>query len=198
MPEEIDIDTDKLHEAIEEEMEKEGGGLLRTIALTTSIFAAIAAIAALQAGGTVNEALIRKTHASQLQAQASDAWAFYQAKSIKSAIVQTQEAVWTAQHQPVPPALQAAEQRYNDEQAELNKKARELEKQRDESNTEAEHLMHQHHAFANAVALFQVAIALGAVAALTRKRPLWWASMLLGIIGMALIGRIFMAGGVAF
>ena len=36
MPEEIEIDTDKLQEAIHEEIEKEEGSLLRTIALTTA------------------------------------------------------------------------------------------------------------------------------------------------------------------
>jgi hypothetical protein len=46
--------------------------------------------------------------------------------------------------------------------------------------------MHQHHRFANSVALFQVAIALGAVAALTRVRPVWYASIVVGLSGAAL------------
>jgi hypothetical protein len=80
MPEGPDIETDKLHEAIHEEMEKDGGGFLKRIALTTALLAAFAAIAALQAGATVNEALVLKTEATRLQAQASDQWAYYQAK----------------------------------------------------------------------------------------------------------------------
>lgn len=75
MPEEIEVDTDKLHEAIQEEVEKEGGTLLRRIALTTALFAALAAVSSLLAGSTVNEALALKTEAAQLQAQASDQWA---------------------------------------------------------------------------------------------------------------------------
>src|SRR5471032_1089173 len=58
MPEEIEIDTDKLRETIDEEIEKDGGNLLRGIALTTAMLAALAAIASLQAGATVNEALV--------------------------------------------------------------------------------------------------------------------------------------------
>jgi hypothetical protein len=46
--------------------------------------------------------------------------------------------------------------------------------------------MHRHHRFANSVALFQVAIALGAVAALTRMRPVWYGSLALGLCGAAL------------
>lgn len=77
MPEGPEIETDKLHEAIKEEMEKEGSGFLRQIALTTAVLAAFAAIAALKAGATVNEALVLKTESTRLQAQASDQWAYY-------------------------------------------------------------------------------------------------------------------------
>jgi hypothetical protein len=46
--------------------------------------------------------------------------------------------------------------------------------------------LHQHHRFADSVALFQVAIALGAVAALTRMRLVWFGSLLVGLIGAVL------------
>ncbi|MGH9388545.1 MAG: DUF4337 family protein, partial [Vicinamibacteria bacterium] len=52
--------------------------------------------------------------------------------------------------------------------------------ERDEKSAEADHLLAQHYGFANAAAVFQVSIALGAVAALTRSRPVWWGSLLLG------------------
>jgi hypothetical protein len=41
MPEEPEIDVDKLNERIHEEPEHEGGALLKTIALTTALFAAL-------------------------------------------------------------------------------------------------------------------------------------------------------------
>ena len=74
MPEEPEVETERLHEAIHEELEREGGHLLRRIALTTALLAAVAAIASLRAGGTVNEALALKTDATRLQAEASDQW----------------------------------------------------------------------------------------------------------------------------
>jgi len=55
------------------------------------------------------------------------------------------------------------------------------ERGRDGKNTEAGHLLHRHHRFAHSVALFQVAIALGAVAALTRIKLVWYGSIALGI-----------------
>jgi hypothetical protein len=72
MAEEPEIETAELRERIQEEVEREGGAFLRRIALTTALLAAFAALAALQAGDTVNEALVLKTDASRLQAQASD------------------------------------------------------------------------------------------------------------------------------
>jgi hypothetical protein len=183
MPEEIEIDTDKLHEAIHEEVEKEGGALLRTIALTTALFAAFAAVASLLAGGTVNEALTLKTEATQLQAQASDQWAYYQAKGIKAVVFESQKGLLLSADKPVPPDTDKNISRYKDEQQEAKKKAEEFEHARDEKSNEADHLIHQHHYFAYSVALLQVAIALGAVAALTRKRPVWFGSAVLGFVG---------------
>jgi len=118
MPEAPEVETENLREAIHEELEKVGGALLRQVALTTALLAALAAVSAQQAGGTANEALALRTEATQLQAQASDQWAYYQAKGIKAAV--------------------------------------------------------------------QVAVALGAVTALTRIRPLWWASLALGVVGVIL------------
>jgi len=186
MPEEIEIDTDKLHEAIHEEVEKEGGALLRTIALTTALFAAFAAVASLLAGGTVNEALALKTEATQLQAQASDQWAYYQAKGIKAVVFEAQKGVLAAADKPISPDIEKNIARYKDEQQEAKKKAEEFEHERDEKGKEADHLIHQHHYFAYSVAMLQVAIALGAVAALTRKRWAWLGSTALGLIGAAI------------
>jgi hypothetical protein len=191
MPEEIEIDTDKLREAIDKEIEKESGSLLRTIAMSTALFAALAAIVSLQAGSTVNEALELKTEAARLQAEASDQWAYYQAKGVKSAVAEASRNAWLAAGKSPPDELAKNEERYADQQKEIQEKAKELEKRRDEKSAEADHHMHRHHFFAYAVALLQVAIALGAVAALTRKRPAWIGSALLGAIGCAIFGYAF-------
>jgi hypothetical protein len=183
MPEEPEIETEKLHEAIHEEMEKEGGGFLRNVALTTALLAALAAISALRAGATVNEALVLKTEATRLQAEASDQWSYYQAKGIKAAVQQASASAWKALGKTAPPEFEAEAQRYTGEQATIRAAAERLERERDARSQEADELLHKHHAFANAVALIQVAIALGAVAALTRMRIIWFASLLLGIAG---------------
>lgn len=183
MPEEPEIDTDELHNSIHEELERESSALLKTIALTTALFAAIGAVAALLAGTTVNEALVLKTEATRLQAEASDQWADYQAKGIKSALQQASQLFWTSYGKRPPPQFSKEQERYAREQVQIERLARDKEHERDRKSTEADQLLHKHHRFADSVALLQVAIALGAVAALTRTRLIWFGSLLLGLIG---------------
>jgi hypothetical protein len=183
MPEQPEIDTHALHEAIHEKVERENGALPTTIALTTALFAAIGAVAALLAGGTVNEALVLKTEAARLQAEVSDEWADYQAKGIKSAIQQASQLFWTSSGKSPPAQFSQERQRYAREQVEIERLARDKEHERDHKSSEADQLLQKHHRFADSVALLQVAIALGAIAALTRTRLVWFGSLLIGLIG---------------
>jgi len=73
--------------------------------------------------------------------------------------------------------------RYASEQHAIEEAAREKERERDEKSAEADHLLARHRRFANSVALIQVSIALGAVAALTRNRAIWLGSITLGAVG---------------
>jgi hypothetical protein len=185
MPEGPEVETEKLHESIQEELEHDGGRFLKRIALTTAILAALAAIASLKAGATVNEALVLKTEATRLQAEASDQWAYYQAKGLKAAVEEASSTSWTAAGKEAPAKYVEGQKRYKDEQAEIRKKAEEKERARDEKSNEADHLLHRHHGFATTVAFFQISIALGAVAALTRNRLVWFGSLGFGLVGLA-------------
>jgi hypothetical protein len=193
MPEGPEVETEKLRETIHEELEHEGGSFLKRIALTTAILAAFAAIASLRAGATVNEALVLKTEATRLQAEASDQWAYYQAKGLKAAVQEASATSWLAIGKEPPAKYLDDQKRYKDEQAEIRKKAEEKEHQRDEKSKEADELIHHHHGFASAVALFQVSIALGAVAALTRNHLVWFGSMGVGLVGIVLFAKALFA-----
>jgi hypothetical protein len=189
MPESPEIETESLHESIREELEKEGGGFLRKIALSTALLAVLAAFAALRAGATVNHALLLRTDATQLQSQASDQWAYYQAKGVKAAVQDSIRASWLAAGKEPPASVAEKLERYEKEQEAIKEKAVELEKERDAKVKESDHLLHGHHGYANAVALFQVAIALGAIAALTRSRLVWGGSLIVGLGGLGLLVR---------
>src|SRR5262245_8983189 len=170
MSDEQEVETENLREAIHEEVEREGGTFLKRIALTTAILAAFAAVAALQAGSTANEALALKTEATRLQAEASDQWAYYQSEGIKAAIQEATRNSWLAANKEPPADFAEKEKHYTTRRVEIEREARALEQERDQKSREADHLLHRHHGFAYAVTLFQVAIALGAIAALTRAR----------------------------
>jgi hypothetical protein len=180
MPEEPEIDTEHLQETIHEAT---AGTLLRNIAVTTALLAALGAVAALRAGGTVNEALVLKTEAARLQGEASDQWAYFQAKGIKASVLEASRATWTAAGKTPPTDVEASIKRYAAEQVDIEQAARQKEQERDRKSMEADELLERHHRFADSVALIQVSIALAAVAALTRHRLIWVASVTLGVIG---------------
>ena len=186
MPEEIEVDTDRLREEIDKEVESIGGSLLRSIALTTAILAALAAVASLRAGATVNEALVLKNEATTLQAQASDQWAYYQAKGIKAVVEQSAAEILRASDRARLSAVAVDVARYAAQQDTISRAARKLENERDERGREADELLKQHHVYAASVALLQIAIALGAIAALTRARLVWFGSVAMGLIGAVL------------
>lgn len=147
----------------------EGKKWVMGVALSSAIFAALAAVASLMAGHHVNEALI-----SQLQA--SDQWALYQAKGIKAGVLSDKIEVLAALGKPVPPGDKSPE-KYAQEQKEIQDEARKLETER------VEHLDH-HVKLATAVTMFQICIAVSAISVLTQKRTFWWVSLVFGGVGV--------------
>ena len=187
MPEEIEInpheDTERVHENAHGHS---GGGWIRWVPLSTALLAAVAAVAALQSGAFVNEALLIQSKGVQFQSQASDQWAFYQAKSIK-ARTSTQTADLLPPGSPLVQKYRSESKRYESETGEIKEKATQLEEKRDQQGEIAGHLMHRHHQFAYAVTCLQVAIALSAITAISKKKPMWIGSLTLGVVGIALM-----------
>jgi cell division protein FtsN len=176
MPEEA-IETQDLKEKLEEAAEERASrGWILWLSLSTAIVAVLAAIASLQSGSYANEAIVQKNDAVLHQSKADDAWAYYQAKGVKASIYAMQ----------ADPRWQAAAEKEKAEQKEVQAQAQEEEKKVAERDEQSEHSLHVHHTFAKSVTLFQVAIALAAIAALTRRKPMWWVSLGLGAAGAAL------------
>jgi len=127
-----------------------------------------------------------KAEATRLQSEAADQWAYYQAKGIKAAVQEASQTAWLAAGKEPPANLEAAVKKYGAEQREIEKIAREKERERNIKPAEGDRLFDQHHRYAIGVAIFQMAIALGAVAALTRLRLVWIGSLILGFGGIVL------------
>ena len=73
--------------------------------------------------------------------------------------------------------------RYEREKQAIQKAAERLEAAATRWDNASEAVMHQHHRWAMAMTALQIAIALAAIALLTRKRWLQW-----GVYGVALLG----------
>jgi hypothetical protein len=172
MPEEIEVPTEHLHEKMEEEAEHRGGWIMK-VALSSALLAVAAAVCALLAGHHANEAMLE-------QMKATDQWAFYQAKGIKLSLIQAKDEELAASEKPIPGADQAKIQKYEGEQKDIEEKGHELER------SSEEHMAH-HGSFAIAVTLFQIAIAMGAIAVLAKKPPLWFVSLGLGAAGLVFL-----------
>lgn len=185
---------DRVEEGLEREIERtRAPRWIAWVALTTAIFSVIAAISALEAASYSNQSLTESNRAVLYQAQASDQWAYYQAKGIKSNVRQAGADLLAVSHAPEQQvtAYRTEAKRAQTEQAEISKKATELEKQSQEARLVADRFEKVHQRFAYAVTLLQVAIALASVAALTRQRPVWVAGLVAGVGGLGFFGSGF-------
>jgi hypothetical protein len=139
------------------------------VALSTALFAALAAIASLIAGGQANEAMIS-------QIESSDLWNYYQAKSIKSNMLDSKMELLQALGHEASAKDLAKHKEYEASKEEQKAEAKAKE-------TDAHEQLKNHETMATAVTMFQVAIALGAIAVLTKLRLFWFISMGLGVLG---------------
>jgi hypothetical protein len=164
-----EVPLEQVQEHIEHHAHAEGG-FISAVALSTAILAAFAALVSLLAGDHANEAMIS-------QMKASDQWAFFQSKSIKAALLTSKTELLAAQGQKASEKDQAKIEKYGEEQEEIKKEATALEK-------EAKEHLEKHKLLAPAVTMFQIAIAVGAISALTKKKVFWGISLLFGVAGL--------------
>jgi hypothetical protein len=201
MPEEA-LETQELKERLEENQEEldamrreveKGPTWTLYLSLSTAIIAVFAAVASLKSGSNANEAILAKNEAVLAQARASDRWAYYQAKGIKHVVYGVQADALAATNPAQAARFREEANRYKSDQEALERAAKELEKSVEASGLQADESLERHHRFAISVTVFQVAIALAAIAALARRRPLWFVSLAVGAAGMFFFLRGFFA-----
>jgi hypothetical protein len=167
MPEEIEVPTEHLHESMAEKAHE--GGFNLQVALSSALIAVLAAICALFAGSYANEAMLA-------QLKASDQWSYYQAKSIKASVLTSKMDLIKALGRKTDPKDVAKVGEYKKDMDSIKTQA-------DALAGGSETLMVKHELLAKGVTLFQVAIALSAIAALTKRRFLWVTGLLLSCGG---------------
>jgi hypothetical protein len=187
MPED-GIETQELKDKLDETQEhaRHGGDAaawITLLSLSTALIAVLAAIAALESGSFANDAIVQKNDAVLHQSKADDAWAYYHSKGIEEAVYATQAETVTRPE--LAERWRAQGDREKAERSEIRQRAQNEEKDVADMDAKSEHSLHVHHEFAKSVTIFQVSIALSAIAALTRRRAMWWVSLGLGAVGAA-------------
>ncbi|HLO66381.1 MAG TPA: DUF4337 domain-containing protein [Holophaga sp.] len=154
---------------------------LNLLALTTVILAVCATLATFKGGGHSTRSVMRQT-------QASDQWAFYQAKSIKGNLYELTKdrleldvkAASGARADELKAKVEEYAKKvakYDQEKAEIQAKAQALEKEREDA-------LRHGAAFGVAVIYLQIAILLSSIAALLKKQPVWWLGLAVGAVGI--------------
>jgi hypothetical protein len=175
-----------VHGAHDHAVEHEGqkGGLGQQVAIFSAILATVGAVVSFLGGHTQNEALLYKNHAVLKKAEASDQWAYYQAKSTKQNIAEFAALVVT---KPEKVEFYKSEaKRYAAEKKEQEAKARALDEESAQANERSEHALHPHEKLAVSMTMLQIAIALASITVLTQKRWLLFGAGIAAFLGAGL------------
>ena len=182
MENEYEVPSPHEHE-LEEEIERERDGLTQKIALMTAILATVGALISYQSGSAQNEAMFLKNESILKQAEASDQWAFYQAKSMKSHVDDATAALATDPE--VKARFMADKAKQESEKIEIQAEAKKLQAESRKLGEESESRLRPHERLALAMTFLQIAIALAAITVLTKRKWLLW-----GSVGSAAIGLV--------
>jgi hypothetical protein len=174
MENEYEVPSPHEHE-VEEAIEKDRDGLTQKIALMTAILATLGALISYQSGSAQNEAMFLKNQSILKQAEASDQWAFYQAKSVKSHLDDATAALATDSE--VKARFLADKAKEDFEKTEIQAEAKKLQAESRKLGEESEAKLRPHERLALALTFLQIAIALAAITVLTRRRWLLWGSV---------------------
>lgn len=156
------------------------------LAITTVIFAVCATLSTFKGGGFSTKSLMS-------QAKESDQWAFFQAKSTKSYLFELQKERMELDMQVLPKTKEgiAAAAKFQDKIDKYETKIKQYNKDKEEITNTAKGFeneisgFRQHSsAFGVAVIFLQVAILLSSIAALMKRRPIWFLSLAVGVVGI--------------
>ena len=159
--------------------DEEGNSMMGQIALFTALIATVGAIFGYMGGATQANAGLYKNNAAIKKTEAANQWSYYQSKSTKQNLSEL--------------ALELSPGTKKEfYETEIKVNAEKLEALSKEWDQKSDEQMHQHHRWAQATTTLQVAIALAAIALLTRKRWLKTCMYIVGVLGVG-IGALAVA-----
>ena len=168
---------------VEHAIEHGARGMTGQLAVITAVLATVGALFSYMGGATQADAGLAKNDAAIRKTEASDQWNFYQAKNARQAIAEVALDLVPAERREV---YAKNIEKYKADKEPIMAKAKALEEEATKFDERAEHLMHEHHRWAEATTVIQVSIALAAIALLTRRRWLEWVTLGVAGVGIAI------------
>ncbi len=167
---------------LEHAAQHEPKGMAGQLAVITAILATVGALFAYMGGATQANAGLYKNDAAIKKTEAANRWAYFQAKSSKQNLAEIAMDLAPGEEQKA--KYKAKIERYETEKNEIKKEAEALEKESADFDHKSEEQLHQHHRWAQATTALQVSIALAAIALLTKRRWMEWATLGVGGVGI--------------
>ncbi len=162
-----------------------GGTMINQIAMFTAVIATVGAIFAYMGGATQANAGLYKNNAAIKKTEASNQWNYFQSKSTKQSLAELARDLAPEDRKA---GYQAKMDRYEKEKGEIKAVADKMEAEATAWDKASESQMHLHHRWAQATTALQVAIAMAAIALLTRKKWLEYVMFVVAGIGLAIGG----------
>jgi hypothetical protein len=162
------------------EAHAQGGVNAAIVPLSIAIMAVIAAVFGSLETTWSSRAVLARSSAAVRQGEASDLWAFFQARSIKKNMYE----IAASQSSGEASALSGKAEQYAVQEADLEKQARAKEAQVRDAEKESDEAMERHHRLTLATNIVHLAIALASVSILMRKRWLWIGSLVVVAAGV--------------
>ena len=166
---EMEVPLEQSQEDLHHHASHSGEKWITWVALTSALIAVMAALTVMKASRHADEGMLAA-------GEKNDRWAQFQAKSIKAGQMETRIAILKAMDKPVLPEYEKKLKDYAHDQQEISAEAKKLE-------TESKHHLEVHDVMAFGVTLFQVSIAVAAIAALSKQRAFWYVSLMFGAVG---------------
>ena len=161
-----------------------GMGTVTGFNLPSILIATVGALFGYMGGATQANAGLYKNNAAIKKTEASNQWNYYQAKSSKQNLSEL-----AMELTPLKKDFYLDEvKRYKSEKSEIKVAAEKLEAESKHWDEQSDEQMHQHHRWAQATTVLQVAIAMAAIALLSKKKWLEYVMYAAGGIGMVVGG----------
>ena len=170
-----EVPTEHLHEEIHHGVSQHGERWTLGVALSSALLASFAAVASMSAGHYATEAMT-------CQIESANQWSYFQSKSIKEAQLKSKMELLDALGRPAAGSDKSKAAEYAHDKEQIQKKAEEL-------GAESKHFLHTHHILARSVTMFQIAIAIGAISVLTRRKAFWFVSLGFGAVGVLFVAQ---------